>query len=96
MDKCNHCSQRFDKIESDLKKIIITLETILDTNAHINKSCSRMDAHIGFVDNVYQKVQEPLSWVVNRIGFRQTLPNISDTTNVTNDIDPNSPTPNES
>lgn len=89
MKGCDHCDQRLIRIESDIQSILTILETISVTNVNIEKSCRHMDTHIGFVDNVYQKVQEPLTWVVNRIGFRRTLPDMVDAPTM-NDTDRNS------
>jgi len=51
---------RLDKIEEKLHKIDIKQEEIKD-------STSNMDGHIQFINNVYDNVKKPLSYVATKI-----------------------------
>ena len=71
------CEKKIDKLDADIQQIKRMLEQMTDSHSHIQTSCKRMDDHIGFIDNVYGKMRQPLTWIVNRIGYSETLPSIS-------------------
>lgn len=48
---------RLTNIENKLDKIIMLL------NNNVIQNCEKMSEHIDFVDNVYQSVRKPLSYI---------------------------------
>ena len=56
-----------EEILNYLKNIDIRLQKIENDIDIIKKSCTHMDNHINFVDNVYDNVKKPLFSVLNTI-----------------------------
>ena len=54
------------------------LEAILEAIHSLSQSCKHMDDHIEFVEDVYQKVRHPLTFITNKItGSDTPLPHKS-------------------
>ena len=51
---------------TDLSKILKKLEDIEVRLDKIESSCSGMDKHIGFVDNIYMRLKAPIDWVLGK------------------------------
>ncbi len=64
---------RLDRIEERLNKIDVKQEEIKD-------STTNMDSHIQFINNVYDNVKKPLSYVANKfnnyIDYSNNLPEL--------------------
>jgi hypothetical protein len=58
----NELKLEMSKIHDDLKEIL--LET-----KKIRESCTKMDCHIGFVENVYDKLRYPLDFLKNKVEY---------------------------
>ena len=57
----------------ELKQEVNEIKTTL--NIDIKENCQKMGGHIDFVENVYDTVKAPLSYISNKIGG-STLPKI--------------------
>ena len=55
------------KILDELKNIRKDINILTNKINKLNKSCSRMDNHISFVENTYDILRSPLSIVSNLI-----------------------------
>lgn len=69
------------QIEENLKLLREEVQSLKEIVLRLEKSCSRMDDHITFVDHVYDKVQAPFNFVLNKVSrvmgrTEQTLPMI--------------------
>lgn len=53
-----------EKITNIDKKVDLILELL---NTDLKKNCEKMGEHIDFVETVYDKVRNPLSFVCNRV-----------------------------
>jgi archaellum component FlaC len=58
-----------NEINSRLDKIEIKLQNIENKQDDINKSTTLMDTHIQFVENVYDKIKQPLAYATNKISY---------------------------
>ena len=58
-----------DNISNKLDDIIKRLEAIENKLNIINDSTSHMDNHIQFVENVYDKIKQPLAYAANKITY---------------------------
>ena len=58
----NNINNRLDLIDERLKNIENKLNGI-------DKSTSNMDSHIQFVENVYDKIKQPLAYSTNKINY---------------------------
>ena len=58
-----------DNINNKLDDIIKRLEVIENKLNMINNSTSHMDNHIQFVENVYDKIKQPLAYAANKITY---------------------------
>jgi hypothetical protein len=48
---------------------------LMDTKIkEMNKSCTSMDNHIGFVENVYSSLKSPLNYLANMVTSTEELP----------------------
>ena len=62
-------SKKVDKIQQDIDRILILLQTDLKDN------CDKMSEHIDFIDGVYTKLKCPIDYVVAKINnTRDMLP----------------------
>ncbi len=60
---------KLDIIMSELEKINQRLEIIESKINIINDSTNHMDNHIHFVENVYDKIKQPLAYAANKITY---------------------------
>ncbi len=58
----NKINNRLDTIDERLEKIENKLNGI-------DKSTTNMDNHIHFVENVYDKIKQPLTYATNKINY---------------------------
>lgn len=58
----NNINNRLDVIDKRIEKIENKLNGI-------DKSTSNMDSHIQFVENVYDKIKQPLAYATNKINY---------------------------
>ena len=70
-----------DNISNKLDDIIKRLETIEKKLNIINDSTSHMDNHIQFVENVYDKIKQPLAYATNKINYLMN-PTINNNSNL--------------
>jgi archaellum component FlaC len=59
-EKLTCINDRLDKIEEKIKQM--------------KKSCTSMDNHIGFVENVYSTLKSPLDYIANVVTTTRKLP----------------------
>ena len=65
-------SKKVDKLQEDVAKILILLESSVKTN------CDKMGEHINFIEDVYSKVKYPMEYVADKItSTRNMLPSIN-------------------
>lgn len=57
-----------EEINKKLDTIIHKLELIENRLGIVEESCSEMDNHINFVNNVYSTVRTPLDFILNQVG----------------------------
>ena len=55
--------KRFIILEKKINKLLSIFET------DIAKSCSKMSGHINFVENVYDTVKSPLTYICNKVNY---------------------------
>ena len=70
-----------DSIESGLKEIRVRLDIMEGKLDKIERDCSHMCSHIGFVETTYELVRTPLNYMKTRIEYMMgnsipTLPEI--------------------
>ena len=51
---------------TEMRKEINEIKNTLDTD--IKNNCQKMGGHIDFIENVYETVKTPLSYISNKIG----------------------------
>lgn len=83
------------EIEENLKLLREEVLSLKEIVLRLEKTCSRMDNHITFVDHVYDKVQAPFNFVLNKVSrvmgrTEQTLPTIKNHEEDHNEEDPTS------
>ena len=62
-------SKKVDKMQQDIDRILILLQTDVKNN------CDKMSEHIDFIDGVYTKLKCPIDYVVTKINnTRDMLP----------------------
>ena len=60
LEKLTCINDRLDKMEEKIKQM--------------KKSCTSMDNHIGFVENVYSTLKSPLDYIANAVTTTRKLP----------------------
>ncbi len=65
-DRFNQMNARFDRIEIMIKNLIGNVQ-------EQNKSCSRMDSHINFVEDTYETLRSPLDFITSKINIFRGL-----------------------
>ena len=55
-----HINEKIEKVEEQLNRIEDKLDRLITLSAGNTKSCEKMDAHIDFVDSVYNRLKSPL------------------------------------
>lgn len=75
-DDCIHefILEKIDEFEERINTRIGNLEEKLDKliaifEKDISKSCSKMSGHIDFVENVYETVKSPLTYICNKVNY---------------------------
>jgi len=58
----NQILQEIQELKKEVNEIKNTL------NVDIKENCQKMGGHIAFVENVYDTVKTPLSYISNKIG----------------------------
>ena len=68
------CNQKFKKVEEAISKLSIKIDTILellqdqtDYLNNVNGSCTKMNNHIDFVENIYTHVKNPLGYIIGNV-----------------------------
>ena len=61
--------ERFDKIERKLERIEIKLDALLEKMEISVKECNKMGEHIDFIENVYETVKAPLSFICDKVNI---------------------------
>jgi hypothetical protein len=74
---------RMDIIETKLNELMAIL------NEDISKSCSKMSGHINFVENVYDTIKSPLTFICNKVNVL-TGAETMELTNVSYDLEDDS------
>ena len=49
------------------KEILSQLQDMKKQLDRIEKSCAKMDAHVDFVDEIYDRVKSPFHWLMHKI-----------------------------
>ncbi len=73
-------TNKLDNILVELDKMNKRLETIETKLNIINDSTSNMDNHIQFVENVYDKIKQPLTYAANKISYYMAPNSLENTT----------------
>ena len=60
-------NKRLTNLESKCNEIEKKLDIIIELLTKNSKSCNKMSEHIDFVENVYENVKHPLSFICNKI-----------------------------
>jgi|TARA_B100000795_G_scaffold214263_1_gene167970 hypothetical protein len=67
LNKLNLLEENIDKrfvlLEKKINKLLVIFEK------DIAKSCSKMSGHINFVENVYDTVKSPLTYICNKVNY---------------------------
>ena len=69
INKLDIINNKMDNLTSEIEKINQRLETIENKLNIINDSTHHMDKHIQFVENVYDKIKQPLAFAANKISY---------------------------
>jgi chromosome segregation ATPase len=74
-----HWKQIYDKLDLIINEINILkvsqerlieeVKGLKENQTELNKSCSRMDSHISFVEETYQTLKNPLNIFKNKIEY---------------------------
>lgn len=65
-DRFNQMNDRFDRIEIMIKNLIGNVQ-------EQNKSCSKMNSHINFVEDTYETLRSPLDFITTKINIFRGL-----------------------
>tara|TARA_B100000787_G_C16163259_1_gene282548 strand:+ start:344 stop:586 length:243 start_codon:yes stop_codon:yes gene_type:complete len=55
-----HINEKIETIEKQLNRIEDNVNRLITLSASNTESCEKMDAHIDFVDSVYNRLKQPL------------------------------------
>ena len=75
------------KINNNNEKLDLIVNILKDK---VTKDCEKMGEHIDFIENVYEAVKNPLSYICNTINNNSKLPEIKDKNDDDIDIKNNS------
>ena len=59
--------ERIEKIENSLQRVEIKLDALLEKMEISVKECNKMGEHIDFIENVYETVKAPLSFICDKV-----------------------------
>ena len=51
------------------ERVLNELAEIKKEIGDLKRTCSRMDAHVSFVETTYDRVRSPFNWILNRVGY---------------------------
>ena len=60
-------TERIEKIENSLQRVEIKLDALLEKMEISVKECNKMGEHIDFIENVYETVKAPLSFICDKV-----------------------------
>ena len=75
------CQNELKKINSDIKDLSLKIQLLTYAIDELKTTCGRMDTHVSNVENVYESVRMPLSFIKNKINRI-----ISSDVNITEDL----------
>jgi len=61
------CQNELKKNNSDIKDLAVKIEKLTFVIEQLTTTCGRMDTHVSNVENVYESVRMPLSFIKNKI-----------------------------
>lgn len=61
-----------DEMRTDIKEIKKDIKSIKKDMNRTMGACTNMDAHISFVDGVYDTVRQPMNYILNKVGSSST------------------------
>ena len=59
-------SKQYDVIIGLLKDVVARLDALENTQSKTQSSCTRMDDHIDFIDDVYESLRHPMEYMMGR------------------------------
>ena len=86
IDKLDMINNKIDNLTSEFEKIDLRLKIIENKLNIINDSTNHMDNHIQFVENVYDKIKQPLAYAANKISYYMAPNSLEN--NIFPEIDP--------
>ena len=84
---------RMEGVLQEVRLLREEVKMLTEIVVRLEKSCSRMDDHITFVDHVYERVQRPMNFVLGKVSrlmgrSEQVLPQIEKNPEHDHDEDP--------
>ena len=74
MTQLNQLTQQMDQLTKTVEAINQKTDLLIARLDPLTASCTRMDTHINFVDNVYSTVRRPLDIVLGLVGGSSSSP----------------------
>ena len=65
--KVTTIEKKIDKIECTLSELVSLMKN------EVSPSCNKMNTHITFVENIYNKIKRPLHYICNRFNSSKLL-----------------------
>ena len=62
-------TERIEKIEKRLERMEVKLDALLEKMEISVKECNKMGEHIDFIENVYETVKMPLTFICDKVNI---------------------------
>jgi uncharacterized coiled-coil DUF342 family protein len=69
--------QQINELRNEISQLRNEVSLLISEVKSLKNACSRMDGHITFVENVYDKVRHPINTVLNYVQGQEELPRIT-------------------
>jgi archaellum component FlaC len=69
MNTCNKCLLLREELKNELKDMKESILLLTYTIEKLAKTTERMDNHINFVEETYDKLKHPLNYISTKIGY---------------------------
>jgi len=65
----NELSEKINKLSKKIDNIDEKIDKLINNSEKISRETQRMDSHVTFVEDIYNKVKSPFHFLMNKISY---------------------------